>query len=214
KDTLKRLTSGVIPPGTPFALRVFGRGKDSCQTDLDIPLQPLDAGAASARIGALSAKNNAKTPIGAALGSVAEDLGSASGDRVVVLVTDGEETCNGDPAAEILKLRQKGVDVRVNIVGFAVDDAKLASTFRVWSKAGDGSYFDARDAAGLTRALTLALAPAYDVVDGSDHVVASGVVGGEPARVMPGDYTVRIKGASGRKGPVSVRSKQTSTVGL
>ena len=213
KDTLTRLTSGVIPPGTPFALRVFGRGQDSCLTDLEIPLQPLDTGAASARIGALAAKNNAKTPIGAALASVASDLGSASGDRVVVLVTDGEETCGGDPAEEILKLRQKGVDVRVNIVGFAVDDAKLASTFRLWSKAGDGSYFDARDAAGLTRALTLALAPAYDLVDG-DRVVASGVVGGEPVSVMPGEYTVRAKGPGGRKLPVSVRSKQTSTVGF
>jgi len=214
KDTLTRLTSGVIPSGTPFALRVFGRGKDSCQTDLDIPLQPLDAAAVSARIGALAAKNNAKTPIGAALGSVAEDLGSASGDRVVVLVTDGEETCGGDPAEEILKLRQKGVDVRVNIVGFAVDDAKLASTFKLWSRAGDGSYFDARDAAGLTRALTLALAPAYDLVDSSGGVVASGIVGGEPVSVMPGECTVRAKGAGGRQLPVSVRSKQTSTVGL
>lgn len=37
--------------------------------------------------------------------------------------------------------------VRVNIVGFAIEDPKLASL-------GNGSYFDAKDAAGLSNALT------------------------------------------------------------
>jgi len=38
KQTLTKLTSSTIPAGTPFALRVFGREVDSCQTDLDVPV--------------------------------------------------------------------------------------------------------------------------------------------------------------------------------
>lgn len=44
--------------------------------------------------------------------------------------------------------------VRVNIVGFAIEDPKLAVTFSHWASLGNGSYFDAKDAAGLSNALT------------------------------------------------------------
>ena len=67
KQTLTKLTSSTIPAGTPFALRVFGREVDSCQTDLDVPVGPLNPAAVGQRIAALNAKNGAKTPIGASL---------------------------------------------------------------------------------------------------------------------------------------------------
>ena len=60
KRTLTQLTNSGIPAGTPFALRVFGREVDSCQTDLDIALGPLNAGAVAARIAKLDAKNGAR----------------------------------------------------------------------------------------------------------------------------------------------------------
>ncbi|MES1263027.1 MAG: hypothetical protein ABUL69_01645, partial [Peristeroidobacter soli] len=65
KRTLTKLTSSTIPAGTPFAFRVFGREVDSCQTDLDVPVAPLNPAAVGQRIAALVAKNGAKTPIGA-----------------------------------------------------------------------------------------------------------------------------------------------------
>ena len=74
KKTLTSWSSTDIPAGTPFAFRVFGREVDSCQTDLDIALGPLDRAAVAGRIGKLEAKNNAKTPIGASLEKVADDL--------------------------------------------------------------------------------------------------------------------------------------------
>ena len=76
KQTLTKLTSTTIPAGTPFAMRVFGREVDSCQTDLDVPVGPLNAAAVGQRIAALNAKNGAKTPIGASLAKVADDLKS------------------------------------------------------------------------------------------------------------------------------------------
>ena len=133
---------------------MFGREVDSCQTDLDIPLAPLNPAAVGQRIAALVAKNGARTPIGASLDKVADDLKSAKGERLVVLVTDGEETCGGDPAAAIEQLRKAGIDTRVSIVGFALDDEKLATTFRRWSDAGGGAFFDAKDAAGLDKSLS------------------------------------------------------------
>lgn len=213
KKTLTRLTTSGIPAGTPFALRVFGREVDSCQTDLDIALGPLDAAAVAARIARLEAKNGAKTPIGASLDKVKDDLRSVRGERLVILLTDGEETCGGDPAAAIGTLRKAGAAVRVNIVGFAIDDPKLAATFRHWSDSGGGLYFDASDAASLDQALTRALQPAVELLDGKGQVVAQGLAGADaPLRAMPGNYTVRVKGRSGPAKPVQVQAKETTAV--
>lgn len=212
KRTLGKLTGETIPAGTPFALRVLGRGSDSCQSELDIPFAPLDRAAAGLKLAALQAKNNARTPIGASLEKVADDLGAARGERVVILVTDGEETCGGNPARTIAKLVQSGVEVRVNIVGFAVDDDKLAATFEAWSHAGGGNYFDARDAKSLSAAFTQAVRPAFELTDAQKNVVAKGLVGGDPVRVLPGTYAVTLKGRQGPARSVTVRPRETSTV--
>ncbi|HEV7716355.1 MAG TPA: VWA domain-containing protein, partial [Steroidobacteraceae bacterium] len=212
RQTLTRLTSATIPAGTPFALRVFGREVDSCQTDLVIPLGPLNATAVGAKIATLESKNNARTPIGASLAKIAEDLHGVTGERLVILLTDGEETCGGDAAAEIDKLKKAGVGVRVNIVGFAIDDAKLAATFRHWADTSGGTYFDTQDAAGLDKALSQAMRPGFEVVDAQGHVTSAGLAGGDPVRVMPGNYTVRLKGQKGESQPAVVRAKETASV--
>jgi hypothetical protein len=212
RQTLTKLTSSVIPAGTPFAFRVFGREADSCQTDLEIPLAPLDAASVGARIAKLEAKDGARTPIGASLEQVASDLATVKGQRLVILLTDGEETCGGDAAAAIEKLKKAGVAVRVNIVGFAIDDTKLAATFRHWADTGEGSYFDAKDAAGLNAALAQAMRPGFEIVDARNQPIAEGLAGGDAVRVMPGTYTVRLKGQKTGAQPVTVRAKESSTV--
>jgi hypothetical protein len=193
-------------------LRVFGREVDSCQTDLDVPVGPLNPAAVGQRIAALTAKNGAKTPIGASLAKVGEDLKTVTGEKLVVLITDGEETCGGDPAAEIEKLRKAGIGTRVSIVGFALDDQKLAATFRRWSDLGGGAFFDAKDAAGLDKALTAALRPGFEIVNAQGQVIASGIVGGEAVPAPAGNHTVRIKGRTEAGKPVIVKPKETASV--
>jgi hypothetical protein len=214
KQTLTKLTSSTIPAGTPFALRVFGREVDSCQTELDVPVSPLNPAAVGQRINALNAKNGAKTPIGASLAKVADDLKGVTGEKLVVLITDGEETCGGDPAAEIDKLRKSGIGTRVSIVGFALDDQQLAATFRRWSDLGGGAFFDAKDAAGLQKSLEAALRPGFEIVNAQGQVLASGIVGGEPVAAPAGDHTVRIKGRAEAGKPVTVKPKETARVVL
>jgi hypothetical protein len=214
RRTLTKLVGSTIPPGTPFAFRVFGREVDSCQTDLDVPVAPLNVAAVQQRIAALVAKNGAKTPIGASLEKAAEDLKSVTGEKLIVLVTDGEETCGGDPAAAIAGLRQAGLTTRISIVGFALDDQALADTFRRWSDAGGGAFFDAKDAAGLDKSLAEALRPVFEVVNAQGQVLASGVVGGAAVAVPAGNHNVRIKGRSTGARPVVVKPKETAVVSL
>jgi hypothetical protein len=214
KRTLNKLVGVTIPRGTPFAFRVFGREVDSCQTDLDVAVAPLDPAAVQQRIGALVAKNGAKTPIGASLEKAADDLKGVSGEKLIVLVTDGEETCGGDPAAAIAALRKAGVTTRVSIVGFALDDQKLAATFRRWSDAGGGAFFDAKDAEALDKSLTAALRPGFEVVNAQGQLLADGIVGGDAVPVPAGNHTVRIKGRVNAAKPVVVKPRETASVSL
>ena len=194
KGALTDLARDVLPDGTRFALRVFGhREAGSCRTDLELPLAPIDRGAAVARIEGLNAMNLAKTPIGASLLKVREDLQDVTGPMLVVLVTDGEETCGGDPKIAIEALRSAGLDVRVNIVGFAVDELVLKETFRDWARAGNGGYFDAQSGEDLKKAVRATLRPTYEVVAGDD-VVATGTVNGDVLEIPSGTYHVRVLG--------------------
>jgi hypothetical protein len=193
KQALLGLLGETIPEGTPFALRVFGHKQaDSCRTDLEIPLGPLDVAAAGSMVSSIQAMNRAKTPIAASLEKTMADLRGVTGERIIILITDGEETCDGDPLLAIDALKKSGVDVRVNIVGYAIDDEGLRETFRVWATVGDGRYLNAPDADELSQALRQALEVPYEVLKG-DQVVAAGITGGEPLNLPADDYTVRYR---------------------
>jgi len=193
KDVLIEAVEKHIPPGTPTALRVFGHKEpNACRTDLEIALKPLDPGSASRTIASIQAMNLAKTPIADSLAAIEKDLSKAQGSKVVVVVTDGEETCEGKPGDVIQKLRDKGFDVTLNIVGFAIGDAELEAQFADWAELGGGRYFSANNQEGLSTAITTALQTPYTVYDSSGTRVASGLVGGEPVELEAAYYRVVV----------------------
>lgn len=211
RNALDQLIQHDIAAGTPVALRVFGHKKaDACDTELVSPLRPLDRAALGATVRALAAKNLAKTPIAQSLAEVANDLAGVEGQALVILVTDGEETCDGDPAAEITRLRQQGFELVVNIVGFAIDEYALQREFQAWAELGGGSYFNADDGAALATSVRQALRTPFGVYLDNKRV-ASGVAGGDALRLKPGRYEVRI--ANARQGQsVEIRANQESVL--
>lgn len=200
-QALTGLVNNTLPEGTPFAFRAFGLEEDACRSDLIVPLGPLNHATATEAIAGVPAINLAKTAIADSLRAAAADLSDTVPPRVVVLVTDGEETCGGDPEAAIAELRESGLDARVNIVGFAIDDAALAETFASWAETGGGAYFDANGAEALERSIADALRPRFDItrtfLDGRTQVVGQAAMG-EPLTVPAGRLTITPgSGASG-----------------
>lgn len=193
KKAVTGLLEGPLSNGTPFAMRVFGHKEaDSCRTDLEIPLAPLNTAAAKGTVQSIEAKNYAKTPIAKSLELVKSDLESAEGSRVVILVTDGEETCDGDPAEAIKALAAAGFDTRVNIVGFAIGEEMLKETFREWARLGNGKYFDAENGEQLEKSILEATRVPYEVLNAEQEIVATGIVNGETTEILPGNYTVQL----------------------
>jgi hypothetical protein len=215
REVLLGLTGELIPEGTPFALRVFGHKEaDSCRTDLEEPLAPLNSARVDAKIAKLQAMNLAKTPIARSLELVAKDMAQVAGERIVVLITDGEETCDGDPAAVIEGLQASGIEVRINIVGFAIDDEGLKSRFRYWADLGGGSYHDANNADDLKQSMNHALQAPYEVLDANGNIVANGTVGDAGVDLAPGEYRVQTRTTPILQGEAIVVSDKKSGVVL
>ncbi|GEM_PF-1876702 len=215
-EALTSLVRDTLPEGTPFAFRAFGLEEDACRNELILPLAPLDREAAAKAIAGVPAINLAKTAIADSLRAAGQDLAEAAPPRVVVLVTDGEETCDGDPEAAIAELRESGFDARVNIVGFAIDDAALAETFAAWADQGGGTYFDAGSAEALQSAIGSALTPQFDIVrtwlDGRQEVVGRGALG-ETITVPAGRLTIS-PGSAATGEAVTVQVAPESEVSL
>ncbi len=200
RAAIRQAVEHSLPEGLPLALRVYGhREAGSCRTDLEIPLAPLDKTAFLEQVDAVQAINLARTPIADSLAAVASDLAGVEGRKLVVLLTDGEETCDGDPAAVIARLAEDGVDVRINIVGFALDDEAVKRQFSEWAELGGGMYLDAAEADALDDALEQSLRLPFTVLDGNGEAVASGLVDGEQIELPPGRYTLRIDTAVQRR---------------
>ncbi|MEM6849521.1 MAG: VWA domain-containing protein, partial [Pseudomonadota bacterium] len=92
-----------------------------------------------------------KTPIADALSQAATAF---SGDRAsnVLLVSDGLETCNGDPCAAAAALAARGIDTRVHVVGFDLSREEAAALACI-AREGNGLYLTASNAAELNQAL-------------------------------------------------------------
>jgi hypothetical protein len=189
RAALEQMVQNELAEQSEFALRVFGhRQAGSCQSDLEIPLTALDKQVVSQKIGGIHAQNLAKTPIADSLDQVVQDLAGHKGPAIVVLLTDGEETCGGDPKASIQHLIDAGTEVRINVVGFSIGDSGLKRKFQEWAQAGNGVFLDASTPEQLTQRMAQSLHTPFRVVDGAGKVIAQGTMDKEPVALKAGSY--------------------------
>ena len=193
KLAVLELTSEVLPEGTPFALRVFGhREPNACRTDLELPLAPLDRGAVAALMPGIQPQVLAGTPIAESLLRAADDLGGRTSGAMIVVLTDGEESCGGDVEAAIRHLADRGIVARLSIVGFSDMEEDVKDQLRALAELGGGGFFEASDYGELATAMQEALTVPFEVLDAEGRLVVTGVVDGEAVEVPAGVYTVRV----------------------
>jgi len=94
-----------------------------------------------------------QTPIALALRTAGAELAKKTGQCGLVLISDGKETCHGDPAAEAAALvRNLDLAFGAHVIGFDVD-AEGRAQLEAVAAAGRGRYYDAKNAAELTEAV-------------------------------------------------------------
>jgi hypothetical protein len=117
------------------------------------------------------------TPIALSLRTAGEELRKNNALCGLVLITDGVETCSGNPAAEAAALAANlKLSFGVNVVGFGVKAEENAS-LKAIADAGHGKYYSADDAnklaefvAAIAREIQEAAKPP-EVVDTSRRAV-------------------------------------------
>ena len=189
-----------IPDSVPVALRAFGHTEPhSCATELLIAPGENNHAAVRQAVGDLQAINLARTALADSLDAVLDDLADYAGQRrLVVMLTDGEETCEGDLEQSVRELVAEGVDVRVNIVGFHIDELGLQAEFERFAELGGGEYFDSHDGDQLVEGLVSALAAPWRVIDERGEVVARGRVDDEmPVELGVGTYELIVETREG-----------------
>lgn len=217
RDIVQRVLDERVPASVPVALRAFGHTEPhSCETELLVA--PSDDNHAQVRraIEGIQAINLARTPLADSLDEVLDDLADSQGQRrLVVMLTDGEETCEGDLEQSVEQLVEEGVDVRLNIVGFHIDEIGLQTEFERFAELGGGEYFDSHDGDELVEGLASALAATWRVIDASGDTLAQGRVDGETAELVPGDYTLVVEAQEGdRQHTFSIAPRQAKEVRL
>ena len=137
--------AGFIPAQAQLSLRMYGAqspaSQKNCQdTHLAVPFGAASATAAPSRRRSMRAKAQGYTPIAYSLEQAANDFPADAKERVIVLVSDGKETCQGDPVVAAKALAAKGITVHT--VGFIVDTAARGQLQAIARTTG-GTYFDA-----------------------------------------------------------------------
>jgi len=204
-----------LPADVNVALRTYGRQRpDDCgDVELLVPLGPLDRTALVSQIEAIEPVNLSRTPIGSSLAAVPGDLGDAGGETLVLLVSDGEESCDGDPVSVAAQLHAERPNLRVSVVGFDIAPELRERLARI-AEAGGGSYYGADDVGQLAAALRDVVTPRFRVLDAAGAEVGAGQVG-EQLDLPAGAYTVAV-GANPvlLQQPVQVRDGMATTVAL
>jgi hypothetical protein len=149
----------TIPGDVPVSLRLYGHRVDkeqkeeSCK-DTERVVDFTENASPKILAALAAAKPLGQTPIAYSLRKAAEDLGPAdeTKDTVILLVTDGDETCGGNPEALVDELLRLGYEMRIYTVGLGVDRDTKRRLEQVATKTG-GTYTDAANTAKLQKAL-------------------------------------------------------------
>lgn len=137
--------AGFTPAQAQLSLRMYGAQspasrKDCKDTHLAVPFGPASSSGGAITTAVDGAKAQGYTPIAHSLEQAANDFPTDAKERVIVLVSDGKETCQGDPVLAAKALATKGITVHT--VGFIVDTAARGQLQNIARTTG-GTYFDA-----------------------------------------------------------------------
>ncbi len=157
-----------LQPGTRLWLWAYGHRSGTDQRDCAdiaqiVPSGPVETTRAAAEPAIRALVPRGYTPITDAVTMAAQAMAADEGGHVVVLVSDGKETCKGDPCAAVAALARADAKLVVHTVGLGVDGATRGQ-LQCIADQGRGRYFDANSARELSAALARAAQTAPVVV--------------------------------------------------
>lgn len=143
-------------PNIEMGLRVFGSSSalnlnDCKDTQLESPIKSKNASDIKAKLNTLRSKGI--TPIAYSLEQCEKDFSSLTGKsrNIIILITDGVESCSGNACEVSKKLQQKGIILQPFIIGLGLTK-EAAATFDCM-----GRYDDATNETDFKKAIKNAI---------------------------------------------------------
>ncbi len=177
-----------LPEGIDVGLRIFG----GCEfSRLLLPVGPLDRAALHAQIQAI--ETGGPTPIAYTLQQAEGDFSNPADSKLVLLVSDGMETCHGNPVSAARELVASWPSLHIDVVGFNVaGQSSAVDQLRQIAETTQGTYYSAQSSEQLRIALQSAIRMTYQVFDDQGQKVFEGVLGETGPQLPSGTYRVVI----------------------
>lgn len=110
-----------IEPFRRVGLLVYGPGAGGACENIDLRFGPIQGAAAPVIDAVEGVRPDGLTPLTQAVQRAAEALDYRTNPGVVVLVTDGNETCGGRPCEMAQGLKATAHDLTVHVIGFRAE---------------------------------------------------------------------------------------------
>jgi Mg-chelatase subunit ChlD len=206
-----------FPDDFDLALRAYGSTSasdtnDCADSSLLVPFGEVNRDPIRRAIADL--RPTGQTPIAYALNQAGRDFGTLQSDRAIVLVSDGIESCGGDPVQAAHALREQGIIV--HLIGFGLGNAAEEDTasLRAVASASGGRYVTASSAEELKAALAQTVATSFSVYQGNTEI-AGGSLGSADVMLLPeGDYRVQLHSSPPVEAYVSLAPRDQLTLTL
>jgi Mg-chelatase subunit ChlD len=180
-----------LKQGDEVGLRAYGFG-ESCGMDstrLVFPVSNVDREDLRGTIRQIAVPDGL-TPIALSIQQFPSDLRNVNGSKEVVIVTDGQESCEGDPIAEAARIAAADPDLTIHVVGFDINDALAQANLRGIPQVARGNYVEAVRSDDLLQALSVVYRMPFDVLDANNDVIDSGLANRSTIPLPPDTYTV------------------------
>jgi Ca-activated chloride channel family protein len=199
-EAARAALSGVVdalPADAQVGMRVYGatvfdrKDKGACEdTQLVVPIGTGNAAKLKAEIAKY--KPYGETPIAYSLRQAAKDVGT-EGQRTILLVSDGEETCVPDPCPVAEEIAAAGIDLKIDVVGLKVS-GKAEKQLRCIADKGNGDYYDADDTEDLEDSLSRLSARAFRPFALSGKPITGAAEPTSAPDLAPGDWVDTLPG--------------------
>jgi hypothetical protein len=143
-----------------------GKSESCRSTELKVPINGVDKAKLQAEVDAYEPVG--WTPLALSLREAGDDFPAADDNTVnaVVLVTDGLETCDGDPCSASRQIKTGGSAITTHVIGFALSETEQANLQCIVDESG-GLLLGAGDVDELSAAL-------FRVLEELEVVIANG----------------------------------------
>ena len=142
----------AIPAEVAVGLTVYGHRRPGDCSDIEMIATPGQTDRQKILEQIEKMKPVGKTPLSRSILQVAAGIRLHDAETTIILVSDGIDTCGGDPCKVVAELKKSGLNFVLHTVGLDVE-SKAEQQLQCMAKAGGGRYFQAGDAASLLEAL-------------------------------------------------------------